>query len=105
MNWFILFAAGVFEIVWVTALKYSEGFTRLWPSVLTVVGLAISMALLGYSLKSLPLGTAYAIWTGIGAVGAAIMGILLFGESKDFLRFIFIALIVVGIIGLKILSK
>ncbi|WMJ72986.1 quaternary ammonium compound efflux SMR transporter SugE [Cytophagaceae bacterium ABcell3] len=105
MSWFILFVAGIFEVVWVTSMKYSEGFTKLWPSVITVVALSLSMALLGYSLKGLPLGSAYAVWTGIGAVGAALLGMVLFGEPKSFLRFVFILFIVFGIVGLKYLSE
>jgi quaternary ammonium compound-resistance protein SugE len=105
MNWLILFIAGLFEVAWAVSLKYSEGFTKIVPSVLTIAFLGISMALLGYSLKSLPMGTAYGIWTGIGAVGTAILGIVLFNESKDFLRIFFICLIVAGIVGLKFVNK
>jgi quaternary ammonium compound-resistance protein SugE len=104
MAWFILFIAGLFEVVWAIGLKYSDGFTRLWPSVFTIVSVIISMGLLAYSLKYLPVGTAYAVWTGIGAVGTAILGIFLFNESKDFIRIFFIFLIIVGIVGLKIFS-
>jgi quaternary ammonium compound-resistance protein SugE len=104
MAWFILFIAGLFEVAWAIGLKYSDGFTRLWPSVFTIVSVIISMGLLAYSLKYLPVGTAYAVWTGIGAVGTAILGIFLFNESKDFIRIFFIFLIIVGIVGLKIFS-
>ncbi|HRI45603.1 MAG TPA: quaternary ammonium compound efflux SMR transporter SugE [Ignavibacteriaceae bacterium] len=104
MNWLILIIAGLFEIAWAIGLKYSEGFTKLIPSLLTVVSMVISMGLLAYSIKSLPVGTAYAVWTGIGAVGTAILGILLFDESKDLLRLGFIFLIIVGIAGLKFVS-
>lgn len=104
MNWLILIIAGLFEIAWAIGLKYSEGFTKLIPSVLTVISMIISMGLLAYSIKSLPVGTAYAVWTGIGAVGTAILGILLFDESKDLLRLGFIFLIIVGIAGLKFVS-
>jgi quaternary ammonium compound-resistance protein SugE len=104
MAWFILFIAGLFEVAWAIGLKYSDGFTRLWPSVFTIVSVIISMGLLAYSLKYLPVGTAYAVWTGIGAVGTAILGIFLFNESKEFIRIFFIFLIIVGIVGLKIFS-
>ncbi|MCH8325788.1 MAG: quaternary ammonium compound efflux SMR transporter SugE [Bacteroidetes bacterium] len=104
MYWLILFIAGLFETAWAIGLKYSNGFTKLWPSVFTVVAIIISMGLLSYSLKSLPVGTAYAVWTGIGTVGTAILGIFLFGESKELVRIFFIFLIVVGIIGLKVFS-
>ena len=104
MSWLILFIAGLFEVAWAIGLKYSDGFTRLWPSVFTIVSVIISMGLLANSLKYLPVGTAYAVWTGIGAVGTAILGIFLFNESKDFIRIFFIFLIIVGIVGLKIFS-
>jgi len=104
MAWLILFIAGLFEIAWAIGLKYSNGFTKLWLSVFTIVSILISMGLLAYSLKFLPVGTAYAVWTGIGAFGTAILGIILFEESKEFVRIFFIFLIVVGIIGLKIFS-
>ncbi|MBX2975790.1 MAG: quaternary ammonium compound efflux SMR transporter SugE [Ignavibacteriaceae bacterium] len=104
MNWLILIIAGLFEIAWAIGLKYSEGFSKLIPSVLTVISMIISMGLLAYSIKSLPVGTAYAVWTGIGAVGTAILGIFLFDESKDLLRLGFIFLIIVGIAGLKFVS-
>ncbi len=104
MAWLILFIAGIFEVAWAIGLKYSEGFTKLWPSVFTVVSVLISMGLLAFSLKYLPVGTAYAVWTGIGAVGTAILGIILFGESKELIRIFFILLIVAGIIGLRIFS-
>ena len=104
MHWIILFIAGLFEVGWAIGLKYTEGFTKLWPTVFTIASIIISMGLLGYTLKSLPVGTAYAVWTGIGAVGTAILGIILFGESKEFMRVFFIFLIVVGIIGLKVFS-
>jgi quaternary ammonium compound-resistance protein SugE len=104
MAWFILFVAGLFEIAWVIALKYSQGFTKLIPSVLMLICLGLSMALLAFSVKTLPLGTAYAVWTGIGAVGAALLGIFLFDESRELMRLFFIFLIVAGIVGLKIVS-
>jgi quaternary ammonium compound-resistance protein SugE len=104
MAWLILFIAGLFEIAWAIGLKYSNGFTQFWWSIFTIVSIIISMGLLAYSLKDLPVGTAYAVWTGIGAVGTAILGIFLFNESKEFVRIFFIFLIIVGIVGLKIFS-
>jgi quaternary ammonium compound-resistance protein SugE len=104
MAWFILIIAGLFETVWAVALKYSEGFTRLWPTVITAVAMIISLYLLAISLKTLPLGTAYTIWTGIGALGTVIYGIMVFGESKDLLKLIFIMMILGGIVGLKVVS-
>lgn len=105
MSWLILFIAGLFEVAWAVGLKYSEGFTKLWPSVFTLISILISMGLLAFSLKNLPVGTAYAVWTGVGAVGTAVLGIFLFNESKEFMRIFFIFVIVVGIIGLRIYSK
>lgn len=104
MAWIILVAAGVLEAAWAIGLKYTEGFTRLVPSVLTVACIVLSMGLLGLALKSLPIGTAYAIWTGIGTVGTAILGIWLFGEPATVLRLGSIGLIVAGIAGLKLVS-
>lgn len=104
MAWIILVAAGVLEAAWAIGLKYTEGFTRLVPSVLTVACIVLSMGLLGLALKSLPIGTAYAIWTGIGTVGTAILGIWLFGEPATVLRLGSIGLIVAGIGGLKLVS-
>jgi quaternary ammonium compound-resistance protein SugE len=104
MSWFILIIAGVFEICWAVGLKYSEGFTKFWPSVFTIVSMILSMVLLSFSIKEIPLGTAYAIWTGIGAFGTAILGIFLFSESSELVRLFFIFLIVAGIAGLKIYS-
>lgn len=102
MTWLALFLAGLFEIVWALGLKYTNGFTRLWPTVGTIIAMIISFALLAYSLKTLPLGTAYAIWTGIGAVGTVIIGIVLFNEPVNFTRIACIAFIVIGILGLKL---
>ncbi|MGO3413862.1 MAG: quaternary ammonium compound efflux SMR transporter SugE [Kluyvera intermedia] len=102
MPWLILFVAGLLEVVWAVGLKYTHGFSRLVPSVITVVAMVVSMAMLSWVMKSLPVGTAYAVWTGIGAVGAAITGILLLGESASPMRIASLALIVLGIIGLKI---
>jgi len=105
MSWFILFIAGLFEVAWAIGLKYSEGFSKPLASVFTIVTMIISMALLSYSVKTLPVGTAYAVWTGIGAVGTAILGIFLFNESREFMRIFFIFLIIVGIVGLRFYSK
>ena len=102
MNWFILIIAGLFEIAWAIGLKYTEGFTRLWPTVGTVLAMGISVGLLGIAMKSLPVGTAYAVWVGVGAVGTAILGIVLFGESANAGRLISLALILAGIVGLKL---
>ena len=102
MNWFILIIAGLFEIAWAIGLKYTEGFTRLWPTVGTVLAMGISVGLLGIAMKSLPVGTAYAVWVGVGAVGTAILGIVLFGESANAGRLVSLALILTGIIGLKL---
>ena len=102
MNWAILVLAGLFEIGWAIGLKYTEGFTRLWPTVGTVLAMAISLGLLGIAMKSLPVGTAYAVWVGVGAVGTAILGIVLLGEPANAGRMISLALILVGIMGLKL---
>ncbi|HEX6735093.1 MAG TPA: quaternary ammonium compound efflux SMR transporter SugE [Azonexus sp.] len=102
--WLILFVAGLCEVGWAVGLKYTDGFSRLGPSVATVLAMIVSVVLLGWSLKVLPLGTAYAVWTGIGAVGTAVLGIYLFGESKEAARLVSIGLIVAGIVGLKLLT-
>jgi len=104
MAWLILLVAGFCEIGWAIGLKYTEGFTRLVPSILTGAAMVVSVVLLGIALKTLPVGTGYAVWTGIGAVGTAILGIFLLGESTDWMRLASIALIVAGIIGLKLTS-
>jgi quaternary ammonium compound-resistance protein SugE len=104
MAWIYLIIAGIFEIVWAIGLKYTEGFSKLWPSVITGVGMAISFYFLSMAVKTLPIGTAYAIWTGIGAAGAVILGIILFGEPKSFMRLMFVGFILIGIIGLKATS-
>lgn len=103
--WTYLVLAGLFECCWAIGLKYTEGFTKLIPSVITVSAMAISFLLLSVAMKTIPVGTAYAIWTGIGGVGVAIMGILLFGESRDILRIMCLLFIVVGIVGLKLVSS
>ena len=102
MSWIILFFAGLFEVGWAVGLKYTDGFTRPLPTVLTVAAMAISLGLLGLAMKELPLGTAYAIWTGVGAVGTVIAGIILFGESMALVRLASVALIICGLVGLKI---
>ena len=102
MSWIILVIAGLLEVVWAVGLKYTHGFSRLTPSVITVTSMIVSIALLAWAMKSLPVGTAYAVWTGIGAVGAAITGIVLLGESANPMRLASLALIVLGIIGLKL---
>ncbi len=104
MPWLVLFAAGLFEIGWAVGLKYTDGFTRLWPTLGTVASMAVSIALLGLALRDLPLGTAYAVWTGIGTIGTVILGIALLGESADVMRITCIGLIVAGIVGLKLVS-
>jgi quaternary ammonium compound-resistance protein SugE len=105
MDWLLLMIAGVFEIVWASGLKYTEGFTRLWPSVGTLAAMAVSMVLLAQALRTIPVGTGYAVWTGIGAAGTAIMGIALFDESRHVVRLLCIGLIVAGIVGLKFSSE
>jgi len=102
MSWIILFFAGLFEVGWAVGLKYTDGFSRPLPTVLTIAAMAISLGLLGLAMKELPLGTAYAIWTGVGAVGTVIAGIILFGESMALIRLASVALIVTGLIGLKV---
>lgn len=102
MSWAILFAAGLLEVGWAIGLKYTEGFTRLWPTVGTVTAMVISLGLLGIAMKSLPVGTAYAVWVGVGAVGTAILGIVLLGESASAGRLLSLALILAGIVGLKL---
>ena len=104
MSWLFLFLAGLFEIGWAIGLKYTDGFTRLVPSLLTVASMVVSLGLLGLALKTLPVGTAYAIWTGIGTVGTAVLGIYLLGEPATVIRLVCIGLIVAGIIGLKLVA-
>ncbi len=100
--WLILIIAGLFEVGWAVGLKYTEGFTRLWPSVGTLLAMIISMGLLGLAMRALPVGTAYAVWVGVGAVGTAILGIVLFGEATTVWRLLSLGLIVAGVIGLKL---
>jgi len=102
MSWIILFFAGLFEVGWAVGLKYTDGFSKPLPTVLTIAAMAVSLGLLGLAMKELPLGTAYAIWTGVGAVGTVIAGIILFGESMALFRLASVALIICGLIGLKI---
>ncbi len=104
MAWLYLFVAGVFETAWAIGLKYSAGFTKFGPSVFTVVAMSVSLYLLALALRTIPVGTGYAVWTGIGTVGAAILGIFLFNESREISRILCILLIVAGIIGLKLTS-
>ncbi len=104
MAWLILTVAGLFEIGWAVGLKYTEGFTRLWPTLGTVASMIVSLGLLGLALRSLPLGTAYAVWTGVGTIGTALLGIALFSESADLVRLACIGLIVAGIVGLKLVT-
>ena len=104
MAWIYLLVAGLFEVVWAIGLKYTEGWTRLWPSVGTLAAMAVSFWCLSQSLRSIPIGTGYAIWTGIGAVGAAALGIVLFGDSASWPRLLCIGLIVSGVIGLKVVG-
>jgi quaternary ammonium compound-resistance protein SugE len=102
MNWAILFVAGLFEIGWAIGLKYTDGFTRFWPTVGTVAAMVVSLALLGIAMRTLPVGTAYAVWVGVGAVGTALLGIVLLGEAVNAARIFSLALIVAGIVGLKL---
>ena len=104
LAWIVLFFAGLCEVAWAVGLKYTEGFSRLWPSVGTLAAMLASVVLLGWSLKALPLGTAYAVWTGIGAVGTALLGMALFDESREVARLVCIGLIVAGIVGLKLVT-
>jgi len=104
MAWFSLFVAGLFEIGWAIGLKYTDGFSKLWPSVWTIVSMIVSLLFLEYALRTLPVGTAYAVWVGIGAVGTAILGMWLFNESRDIARIVCLSLIVAGVIGLKLVT-
>jgi quaternary ammonium compound-resistance protein SugE len=104
MPWIILVLAGLFEVGWAIGLKYTDGFSKLWPTVGTVAAMAISLGLLGIAMKSLPVGTAYALWVGVGAVGTVILGIVLFNEPVNALRMISVGLIIAGLVGLKLAS-
>lgn len=104
MPWLVLFIAGLFETGWALGLKESKGFTRLWPSLLTIAAMIVSIALLAKAVRDLPIGTAYAVWTGIGAAGTVVLGIALFGESADPRRLLCVGLIIAGIVGLKLVS-
>lgn len=105
MAWIILVIAGLFEVAWAIGLKYTEGLTRLWPTVGTVLAMIVSLWLLGIAMKSLPVGTAYAVWVGVGAVGTVLLGIVLLGEPANAFRLISVGLIIAGIIGLKLASS
>ncbi len=104
MAWLLLLLAGLFEVGWAIGLKYTQGFTQLWPTVWTVVAMAISLGLLGIAMKSLPIGTAYAVWVGVGAIGTVALGIVLFNEPANAARLISVGLIIAGIVGLKLAS-
>jgi quaternary ammonium compound-resistance protein SugE len=105
MAWTALIVAGLLEIGWAIGLKYTQGFTRLWPSVATGVAMVLSFGLLSYALRTIPVGTGYAVWTGIGAAGTAILGMMFLGESREVLRMVCIGLIVAGVVGLRLVSK
>jgi quaternary ammonium compound-resistance protein SugE len=105
MNWTLLFIAGLLEVAWAIGLKYTEGFTRFWPSVGTAAAMLASVGLLGVAMRDLPVGTAYAVWVGVGAVGTVVLGIVLFGESASAARLLSVGLIVAGIIGLKLAGE
>jgi quaternary ammonium compound-resistance protein SugE len=102
MNWVILLAAGLLEVGWAIGLKYTEGLTRPWPTAWTVLSMLLSVGLLGFAMKSLPVGTAYAVWVGVGAIGTAVMGIVLFGEQASAMKLLSLLLIFIGIVGLKL---
>ncbi len=101
MAWVYLFIAGIFEVVWAIGLKYTQGFTRLLPTIITVIGMVISFYFLSLATKTLPIGTGYAVWTGIGAVGSVVLGIILFNEPYNLFRVLFLIFIIIGILGLK----
>ena len=102
MAWLILIVAGLFEVTWAIGLKYTEGFTRIWPTIGTVLAMLLSVGILGLAMKSLPVGTAYGVWVGVGAVGTVILGIILLGEPANAARLVSVALIIAGIVGLKL---
>jgi quaternary ammonium compound-resistance protein SugE len=105
MSWILLLIAGLFEVVWAVGLKYTDGFTRLWPSAITILAMTVSLAILGVAMKTLPVSTAYAVWMGIGVVGTAILGIIILGEPVNFWRLFSITLILAGVIGLKLTAS
>lgn len=105
MAWFYLIIAGILEIVWAVAMKYSEGWTKLYPSLFTLISMGIGIYFLSLAVKSLPIGTAYAVWTGIGTIGTVVFGVIFFKESVDVIKVVCISLIVVGIVGLKLFHK
>lgn len=105
MSWIILVAAGLFEVVWAAALKMSNGFTNIKADILFVIGMVLSVGLLSLAMKAIPMGTAYAVWTGIGAVGGVVAGLIFFGESASILRLVSVALIIIGIVGLKLTAR
>lgn len=104
MNWLALLAGGLMEVSFALGMKYNEGFTRFWPSVATILQVILSLYLLSFAVKSIPLGTAYVVWTGIGSAGTVITGVMLFGESTDAIRLLCVGLILVGSLGLKLIS-
>ena len=104
MAWLLLFIAGLLEVGWAIGLKYTDGFTRFWPSFWTLFAMTLSVVLLGLALRTLPVGTGYAVWVGIGAFGTAVLGIVLFGESRAPLRLVCLGLIVAGVVGLKLVT-
>ncbi|CAA7621765.1 quaternary ammonium compound efflux SMR transporter SugE [Magnetospirillum sp. SS-4] len=104
MPWIVIVIAGLFEVGWAVGLKYTEGFSRLWPSLGTIAAMAVSLGLLGIAMKDLPLGTAYAVWTGVGAIGTVVVGIILFGDSAAPARLLCVGLILAGIVGLKLVE-
>jgi quaternary ammonium compound-resistance protein SugE len=105
MKWFVLIVAGIFEIGWAVGLKHTDGFSRLWPSVGTIAAMVVSLGLLGIAMKSFEIGTAYAVWVGVGVVGTTLLGILLFGESANAAKLASVALIVAGVVGLKVAGE
>ena len=105
MPWFILFIAGLFEVAWAVGIKYTQGWTRFWPAAFTVVAMIASFYLLSVALRHIPMGTAYAVWTGIGTIGTVVYGIIFFKEPVDILRMVCILLIICGIVGLRVLAK
>ena len=105
MAWIVLLLAGILEIGWAVGLKYTDGFSRLWPSLATISAMVVSLLLLGLAVRTLPIGTAYAVWTGVGTVGTVLLGMALFGEPATPLRLAFIAMIIAGIIGLKLVTE